>query len=267
MRIISIDIGIKNLAYCLFDKPESCDKYEIIDWDIVNLSEESDTKICCEKNKGIPCLSEVKFVKSGKCYCLKHAKKQEYLLPFLKPNSLNKMKLGDLLETAEKYGIVVPPNSKKGSLISLIQQFVEEKCFEPTTTTNASKVDLVTIGRNIKYKFEKLFKEGSQPITHVVIENQISPIANRMKTIQGMVAQYFIMKNSNVCIDFVSSANKLKGIVDKTKTTYSERKKLGIQTCVDSLNSEKWQTFFKNHKKKDDLADSFLQGKWYISTL
>ena len=35
-----------------------------------------------------------------------------------------------------------------------------------------------------------------ESITHVFIENQISPIANRMKTIQGMLAQYFIMKSN-----------------------------------------------------------------------
>jgi hypothetical protein len=31
----------------------------------------------------------------------------------------------------------------------------------------------------------------------------------------------------------------------------------------DSKYSE-WETFFKNHLKKDDLADSFLQGIWFI---
>ena len=47
-------------------------------------------------------------------------------------------------------------------------------------------------------------------ITHVVIENQLSPIANRMKTIQGMLAQYFIMIDENIDIQFISSSNKLK---------------------------------------------------------
>ena len=25
-----------------------------------------------------------------------------------------------------------------------------------------------------------------------------------------------------------------------------------------------WKSHFEDHKKKDDLADSFLQGIWYI---
>ena len=35
------------------------------------------------------------------------------------------------------------------------------------------------------------------------------PIANRMKTIQGMIAQYFIDKNVKL-IKFISASNKLK---------------------------------------------------------
>ena len=31
----------------------------------------------------------------------------------------------------------------------------------------------------------------------ILLENQISPIANRMKTLQGMIAQYFIINNNH----------------------------------------------------------------------
>ena len=105
---------------------------------------------------------------------------------------------------------------------------------------------------------------------YVIIENQISPIANRMKTIQGMIAQYFIMTGTCQNIEFVSSVNKLKDIetTDKSvKMTYSERKKLGISTCLaiikDTESYSEWSNYFMSHKKKDDLADSFLQGRWF----
>ena len=45
----------------------------------------------------------------------------------------------------------------------------------------------------MRFALNKLIE--NQTPTHVIIENQISPIANRMKTIQGMITQYFIMKN------------------------------------------------------------------------
>jgi hypothetical protein len=87
-----------------------------------------------------------------------------------------------------------------------------------------------------------------------------------MKTLQGMIAQYFIMKNTTD-IHFISAANKLKEYVSK-KTTYSERKKMGIEICEELLvNNEqfgKHLEMFHTHKKKDDLADCFLQGIWYL---
>ena len=58
-------------------------------------------------------------------------------------------------------------------------------------------------------------------------------------------------------------------VKDKSeKNTYIERKKLGIIKSIEYLNLpnfNEWETFFKNHSKKDDLADSFLQGLWYIT--
>ena len=128
--------------------------------------------------------------------------------------------------------------------------------------------------------FNALFSEEDQ-IDHVIIENQISPIANRMKTIQGMIAQYFIMSDVSVeHIEFVSSINKLKEfgadtststnkiIPDKKKLNYSDRKKLGISRCLNILTNDfrfqEKSDFFISHKKKDDLADCFLQGLWFI---
>ena len=111
-------------------------------------------------------------------------------------------------------------------------------------------------------------------ITHVIIENQISPIANRMKTIQGMLTQYFIMKGSQT-IEFISSSNKLKGFsvepkekTDKTdKQNYKKHKTDGIQICSlfldNNENLKKWKHCLLNIKK-DDYADSFLQGIWYL---
>ena len=51
MNILSIDVGIKNLAYCLFHI-KSEDLYEIKDWNIINLCKNNN---CLEmtKNKKI----------------------------------------------------------------------------------------------------------------------------------------------------------------------------------------------------------------------
>jgi hypothetical protein len=91
-----------------------------------------------------------------------------------------------------------------------------------------------------------------------------------MKTIQGMIVQYFIM--SDVLVDnfeFISAANKLKDFVKEEKIKYSDRKKLGIVKTLETITNDhrfhEHAEYFKNHKKKDDLADSFLQGLWFIN--
>ena len=63
---------------------------------------------------------------------------------------------------------------------------------------------------------------------------------------------------------YISSANKLKNFVDH-KTTYDERKKESIKITKNLIINTNWNEHFDKHKKKEDLADCFLQAKWYIS--
>ena len=89
----------------------------------------------------------------------------------------------------------------------------------------------------------------------------------RMKTLQGMIMQHFIERDIPL-VEEISASNKLKEFLGNTKTTYSERKKLSImytrQILSNNNNLHKWIKIFNEHKKKDDLADSFLQGRWYL---
>jgi hypothetical protein len=89
-----------------------------------------------------------------------------------------------------------------------------------------------------------------------------------MKTIQGMISQYFIMRNNNVNIEFISACNKLKDFLQEEKIDYKQRKKLGVQTCLAIVNNDfrfkEWDSFIAKHNKKDDLSDCFLQGLWFI---
>ncbi len=278
IRILSIDVGIKNLAYCLFEKQNNSNYFNIKKWDIINLSQDDEIKKCCFIEKNVVCNKPSKYIGNEKCYCLKHSKKQDFLIPTseLKPSFINKQKIQILIEIADKYGISYDKPTKKNDLIFKINEYISNKCFKEINNTNASNIDLITIGKNIKTKFNKIFTP-EEKIDYVLIENQISPIANRMKTIQGMIAQYFIMNNVNN-IEFISSINKLKcddneqtvTTTSNQKTTdYKSRKKLGIAKCLEILTKDhrfnNEMTYFNTHKKKDDLSDSFLQGLWFIN--
>ena len=182
----------------------------------------------------------------------------------LKKTKLNKNGIVALKEIANQYNIHLETKIKKKDIINHILSHLQQKMFEPIKNTNTNKFNLITLGINIKNKFEELF--DSYKIDYVIIENQISPIANRMKCIQAMITQYFIMKNC-INIEYISSSNKLKNFTDK-KLNYNERKKLGIITTFIILEKNAllngWCDFFTSHKKKDDLADSFLQALWFV---
>ena len=154
----------------------------------------------------------------------------------------------------------------KNAVLEKINALLTEKYFETVKPIKADNYDLVQLGINMRDKLDKIIKFDE--IDLVIVENQISPLANRMKTLQGMIAQYFIMKNVNNII-FYSASNKLKPFLENQKTTYKERKQLGIEFTIQLLDGysqiNSWTTFFSKHSKKDDLADSFLQGLSYFT--
>ena len=282
-KIVSIDVGISRLAFCLFTNSNANDnananpnQYTIHKWAIVNLTKTSDTVITCSL-----CDNLAKYEKAGIKYCTKHCKKTPGLLPSpeLKPGKINKLKFADLISLANKHNIPYSADTRtKAQLVAIVHQYIKEHGFQLIEKTNASALDLNVIGRNIKENFNTLFADDIDDICEVVIENQLSPMAIRMKTIQGMISQYFIMKNDHICIRFVNASNKLKGIAVTedmgAPEDYKDRKDLSIHTCKQIINSGPqyvgtvWPEFINQKRKKDgiaDLADCFLQGLWHIA--
>ena len=270
MKILSIDVGIKNLAFCLLNAlPDG--NYEILKWDVVNISvEQEEPSVFCEVvTKNMKCKNNAKFKKNDVCYCVKHSKKKGYLFPSktMKISAINKKKVIELIGFIKEHNIECDTTMKKCDLLKIVNAFITDNCFEQICVNkiSASTVDLVTIGRIIKTKFNAIFKHDDIDI--VIIENQISPIANRMKTVQGMLSQYFIMNDDKIKIEFISSSNKLKEFTNENTSTYLDRKKLGVSLCFEKISTANKNIvdLFANHKKKDDLADCFLQGLWYIT--
>ena len=268
MKILSIDVGIKNLAYCLFNlKSET--EFAVEKWNVIDLV--SDQKNICSisKKNGDKCTYKAKYSKNNEYYCKKHAKSSEnYIIANteLNPIKYKRLPCYKLKPLVDKHGIKLEEDKKytKTELLTLLDDFVKFKCFDVVSEKKCGTVNLVMLGRSLCTNFDKEF-EGIN-IDCVIIENQISPLANKMKTIQGMIAQYFIMNDVNT-IEFISASNKLKQWV-KRKTTYNERKKLGIKITLDLIINNNqfkfWDNKFVTHKKKDDLADAFLQGIWYV---
>jgi len=303
MKLISFDVGIKNMAYCIFD----CSQNISIDgWDVLNLMDIDLPKPICgcktipKSKKAIakPCTKLAKYVipssVSPQFLCEKHAKENsEYIVPTKRTTTtfLKKQKIDTLLTLGESLNLLENSTKvKKQELVDLLDDFYKKHCFEEIVnkkSKTANDTDLISIGKRMKELLNQI--PNIKDITDVAIENQISPIANRMKTIQGMLAQYFIMNNSNTNIEFVSSSHKLrqfenkekkekKDILENTlmpfspstnqKKEYTKHKMDGVIYCSKILENNEILCEWKGSlltKKKDDLADSFLQGVWYLS--
>ena len=65
MKVLSFDVGIKNLAYCLLEKTN--DEIHILNWGIVNISVESS---CChkveKKNSISSCTNTARYINNEK---------------------------------------------------------------------------------------------------------------------------------------------------------------------------------------------------------
>jgi hypothetical protein len=314
MKVISFDIGIKNMAYCVLSPTQNADApITIHDWNVLSMIEEAAPAIfpcncmIAGKNKKVEpkiCNKAAKYSKNDQYFCDRHAKiYKQYIIPTKKHTSafIKKQKVPDLVALCNTHMLLLNMDAKtlkKDKLIEILSGFYKQMCFDPIVTLkskNANEIDLIHIGKSIKRLFDLLPDIDS--ITHVLIENQISPIANRMKTIQGMLAQYFIMKNDNIHIDFVSSSHKLNqfkqievlreptnaivhagsgagagtsnpaGESTKTNPHYKAHKSDGITYCQEILEKNAALTHWNlsmNTRKKDDLADAFLQGMWYF---
>jgi len=267
MNIISIDVGMRHLAYCVLAK-QSSDIFTILDWNVIDLCTDGANKYCMgslSNNK--KCTKRAKYHKDQAYYCKVHAKQGKYRIPTpnLKIKKLKNMRLSQLKELCSERKYIMPNRSKKADYLDRVIVDLSNNYFNFVQRPDSRSIDIVTYGKRIKTCFDPIVTRFD--ISCTLIENQIGPLALRMKMLQGMIIQHFIEINCSI-IKAISPTNKLKEFVSKKKTTYNERKKLGIQitrkVITETIALNSWIQHFEIHKKKDDLADAFLQGLWYI---
>lgn len=272
MKILSIDVGIKNFAYCLVNFEN--DEISIDEWDVINICKNNNC-ICNEKLKKnkTNCGKNAKYYKNDLYYCNIHSKNSKFLKPTEEIRTLN-TKIKKNKRISEKKLIEFCKQNaleyKKGKdeIKKNILNHINEKYLDIIEKINANKLNMVDCGILLKKKLDETF--NNKHIDKIIIENQIGPLALRMKMIQGMISQHFI-ENNLENIEFVNASNKLKDFLKDKKTTYNERKKLSISITKNILEKKPklntWTDYFNKNSKKDDLADAYLQCLWYINNI
>jgi hypothetical protein len=252
MKLISFDVGLRNLAYCVLEGTSRTD-VKITDWNIIDvLGERAGVgAVRCHK-----CTAAARYehASEGTFACSKHTPKKS------KPptkTALNKQSIDELRAEVAKCGLTTDA-TKKADLVKLVYNHAKQntwkKCVSSATTGS-----IMDMSDALMECLDKRMKSWSGSDL-VCIENQPE---RRMYAVQAMLQMYFTMKG--IKATGVSATHKLSNVVtvDDTVASYKGRKKTGISHAlllVPACNQE----HFKKHPKKDDLADSFLQGLWVL---
>jgi hypothetical protein len=262
-RLISFDIGIRNLAYCIFDISQC----SIVDWNVIDISLKADAESSTVSRK-CNCLLQQKQKKTKKpeeakvCgknakytlgemfYCEKHAKGLLIPTKEFEKSAIKKLSVDSLIGFQKKHGMdILATKENRADKIERILKWIEEHVLQKIVEVKReSSPDFVQIGKNMVHHLAKLDLENME---YVIIENQISPIANKMKTVQGMLAQIFILQNVPT-IEFISSSNKLRDYLGETGETEQKNGK---------TKGKKKEQEEKDKKGKKEEKERKKQGK------
>ena len=229
MIILSIDVGIKNLAYCILEIDENTHK--ILDWNIIDIIGENIK--CCVNRKGEVCgkniISKIKLEKKEIGYCKLKTCQKEMLSQFKKEEI-----------------IVIKDKIKEYSIIEM-----GEKIFDKLDTIKIDNLDIILIENQPVLKNPVMKSIQMYIVGYFINKNK----SNRKKFEIKLV-------NASKKLKYYDGPKIVK---KPNKDKYKERKEIGILHTLyflEKFNVE-WIPKFKNEIKKDDLADSYIQALSY----
>ncbi|NDB81191.1 MAG: hypothetical protein EB127_00355 [Alphaproteobacteria bacterium] len=245
MKLVSFDVGLRNLAYCVI-QGTTRHNLKILNWDLIDVMAEENGIMNCYKCKAV-----ASWKRSDTYSCTKHKTKEKtYTKSALTKMSLTELQvLGTTFKIEEK-------NKKEyvGKLYEHYSRIAWKRCVKSCKA--GSVVDLAPLIASSLKARTTIWKNSDM----IIFEQQPD---KRMMAVQAMMHMWFICQGFNV--KAVSAVHKLTNIVtvDDATKTYKGRKKTGIIHASALVPSE-WNEFMMKHPKKDDLADCFLQGLWFM---
>mgnify|MGYP001165316464 CR=1 FL=1 len=287
MLYLSWDIGIKNLSYCLLKYNKELDDYKIVSWEIINLVEDNNKKeekkcIMIQKN-GKDCNRKSLFYdkKTERYLCKVHTKQveEENIVDI---NNIicshHKCKKKIVFECCNPMIGYCRVHSKK-----YMKEGIEMNEIKKINKSELKKNEMNRISSKLINELDS--REFLLNADIITIENQPAMKNPKMKSIQMVLYTYFLIRgmideNRIKKLLFLMASNKLKiefnkevkeniikEIHGKYKDKYRRHKELSKKYCLyylENIEDKKWLDYFNSHKKKDDLADTFLMNIYQI---
>ena len=292
MRIISWDVGVIHLAYCILEYIENgTDKIiNIIDWDEINLIEDDRIKLkCCGIKKGDEkCNKNASYyIHSDKYigFCKTHLSQNNNFC-----GNKNTYDLFKKISTNNKCMYLTKDNTICGKNSKYIYTFNNEKKYlcnvhyklelkkklktslpQPIKNLMVKKFPTAILQLNLIKKLDTLIEHFSKlKIEEVIIENQPSIKNPKMKSIANTLFDYFMIRgyvdkiyNLNIKqIKFICPSNKLKINNNNTieifkanknsKEKYKLTKQLSIIYTKQLLKNDPLQLEYLNLYTKQD---------------
>ena len=232
MKVLSWDVGVKNLAFCLLDWTH--ERWSIADWGVINLM----TSVpCC-----VTCDASGAWVWRENVYCGDHCRGV--------PQTTSTLKKADLIHALTELAIAHEATETRPALLKKYTAWMRTNKAVPIKAVKSAKyMNMDAILEALK---RELDKRGLPDV--VVIEQQMK---SRMIAVSTALSMYY--RVHGVRSGFISATKKLQGAGGK-QTTYAQRKKRGIEVARAHLTGSPWLDVLNRSDKKDDLADSFLQA-------
>ena len=301
MRVISIDVGIKHLAFCITEF-ENDGTSKIIDWNMINVMKDENLKCIGKKKDGTPCTSDCKQYGSPDNkvlgFCGRHSK---YYKQYINDNhpkpevkdihTVSKCKLCDKkgkfkinyksVHKRDRLSGLRPAwyycTSHKNKLLKDYEKNIKIHKYKKIHTKN------IDVGK-IKSLVVKSLKEYNDNNNNVLLKDidvclvEQQPRFNQrmvkvaeiiqawfeiMSLDQGIIINVKNYRASNkLNVENDNTEKELSAIKDKKKQ-YDKRKELSIKYTLDRVGQETFNKYCKSHDKYDDLCDTFLMCLMY----
>ena len=296
MRILSWDVGIIHLAYCLI---EIKDNVQIIDWGNINLLEDENLKchgFINSNNENSNCDKKPQYEYTNGTdkyyFCTLHKKQFEKIdKKAITINSYKGDKTCEIIksnktvcEKPAKFKISQDSNEIFCCKLHCNNYNSKNNIIKKIVKPNASKAPIEIIKINL---IKDLDSKKFNNIDYVLIENQPSLKNPKMKSVADTLYSWFLIRgmvdkqvNNLKNIFYLSPSNKLKiddkdinkeidMLKDKSKK-YKFTKDSSVIYTRKILNENKdneWISFLDSNSKKDDLCDSYLQGLYFVNNI